>query len=245
MSVFAFEPRQSPVHRSDPRLKLLSLALFSAAALALPPWSAHAVLSGGLLLLFVAARRNPLRALSGARLFLFLAAAVVLSHALAGGRLSAGGAVQGAGVAVRFLLVVFAADLLLYSTPTSRITDVIHWLLKPVPFVNAGRLALMTGLALRHAAVLQSASRQTTDALRVRNISARSTPVRYLRILAVCLVRETVLQAEQTTDALLTRRYGDRRTPPVFSWQRSDTTAAGLVLLVIVLAVLAAAPSVP
>jgi energy-coupling factor transporter transmembrane protein EcfT len=234
---FAYEHRDTTIHRLDARVKLISLAAFSIAAVAVDPWASRAVLAAALLGGYLGARASPLRALSGARLFLVLAAAMVVSHGFAGGTFTAAGAERGARVAAGFLLVVLAAELTLTTTPTARVTDSIHWLLRPVPVVNAGRTALMAGLAIRHAVSLGRLHREITDAMSVRGVRARRTPLRAMRIIAVSLLRETILEAERTVDALAARGYADERTPPSFAAGRRELLGALTVCAVIAAAV--------
>jgi energy-coupling factor transporter transmembrane protein EcfT len=243
MRAFAFEDRDTVAHRLDPRLKLAALVVFSIAAIAIGPWTGRAVLAAGLLTACAAARINPLKALLAARLFLILAVLVVFGHSFEGGRLSAAGAEAGASVAAGFLLVVLAAELILRTTPAARVTDVIHWALRPVPGVNAGRVALMAGLALRHAVVLGDTYSRVREAFAARGITVRSRPVHNTGVLALALVRETLLQAGLTADALAARGYRDDRTPPAFSPSRADAAAAALVTLVLAAAATAHAVS--
>ncbi|MFP4566498.1 MAG: CbiQ family ECF transporter T component, partial [Spirochaetaceae bacterium] len=126
--------------------------------------------------------------------------------------------------------VVLAAELTLQTTPAGRVGDVFHWLLGPVPGVNAGRVALMAGLALRHVVVLGDLYRRVSEATAVRGIRLRRAPLRGIRIIAVSLIRETVLEAERTTDALIARGYSDDRTPPVFTPARRDAAAVALLI---------------
>lgn len=233
MKAFAFAAGDTALHRLDPRVKLLSLAVFSVAAVALGPWPSRAILTAGLCTAFAAARMNPLRALASARLFLVLAAVVVAGHAVSGGRLSPAGAEAGAAVAAGFLLVVLAAELVLRTTETARVTDVIHWLLAPVPGVNAGRIALMAGLALRHAQVLGETYDQVREAFSARGIAVRRRPLRHTAVIALALVRETVLQAGLTADALTARGYTDRRTRAELSLCRADAAAVLFVVAVV------------
>lgn len=236
LRAFAYTHRNTAVHALDPRLKLLALAAFSIAALALPAWAARGVLATALLGGYFAARLSPLRALLGARVFLALAVVVVLTHSLRGGALSASGAEAGARIASGFLLVLLAAELTMQTTPASRVTDVVHWALRPVPGVNGGRVALMAGLALRHAAVLGQSYRRVRDAMKVRGLQSRRAPVRTVRLIALALIRETVLAAERTTDALAARHYSDDRTPPAFRLRLRDALALALVAAVIAIA---------
>lgn len=233
MTGFSYTHRDTPVHALDPRVKLLALAAFSIAAVAVVPWNARAVLTAGLLAAYAAARARPLQALFAARLFLLLALAVVATHSFDGGRFTSSGALDGAQVAAGFLLVVLAAELTLQTTPAGRVADVFHWLLRPIPGVNAGRVALMAGLALRHVVVLGDLYRRTSEAMAVRGIRLRRAPLRGIRILAISLIRETVLEAEQTTDALVARGYSDDRTPPLFAPTRIDAIAIVLVATLI------------
>lgn len=245
LRAFAFEAGESALHRTDPRVKLAVLAAFSIAAVSLPEWPARAVLLATLLGAFAAAGINLLRALAAARFFLFLAAAVVLSNALSGGRISPAGAELGAQTAAGFLLVVLAAELVLRTTSAARVTDVVHWVLRPVPGVNAGRIALMAGLALRHAVVLSDTYHRVTEAMAVRGVPVRRRPLRSLHIIAVALIRDTVLEAQNTTDALVARGYRDERTPPSFRFAGRDILALVLAVLAILAAVGAARPFGP
>ncbi|MFP3959622.1 MAG: energy-coupling factor transporter transmembrane component T family protein [Spirochaetaceae bacterium] len=229
MKSFAYLPGDSCVHRLDPRVKLLLLAAFSVAAVVFDHAAPLLLLTLALFAIYAAGGYSPLRALLAARLFLFLAAAVVLSHAVDGGSLSASGAARGALFAWGFLLIVLAAELTIRTTPTERVADVLHWLLRPIPGVNAGRIALMSGIAVRHAQVLAEVHRHLTEALRARGIVPRRMPARTVRVLGLALLRETLHSAELTSDALLARGYSDDRTPPAFSPRRADAVAATLV----------------
>ncbi|MFO8065440.1 MAG: energy-coupling factor transporter transmembrane component T family protein [Spirochaetota bacterium] len=233
LTAFSYVDLDTAVHRLDPRVKLASLAVFSVTAVAVDPWAARAVLTLALLAGFAVSRLNPLKTLWSSRLFLFLAAAIVLTHGLEGGTLTLAGAERGARTAAGFLLVVLAAELTLSTTPTGRVTDVVHWALRPVPGVNAGRIALMAGLALRHAVILAAIHRRVVEAMHVRGMKTRRSPLRSVRIRAVLLLRESVLEAELTIDALAARGYADRRTPPAFSVHKADAVAAAAVAAII------------
>ena len=237
LTAFSYVDRDTVVHGTDPRVKLASLAVFSITAVAVEPWAARAVLTIALLAGFAAARINILRALWASRLFLFLAAAIILTHGLEAGSLTVAGLDRGARTAAGFLLVVLAAELMLSTTPTGRVTDVIHWALRLIPGVNAGRIALMAGLALRHAVILAAIHRRVVEAMQVRGIKTRRSPVRSVRIRAVLLLRESVLEAEQTIDALTARGYSDLRTPPAFALHKRDALAVAVVVATISLSV--------
>lgn len=239
MRPFAYTHRDTPIHTVDPRLKLLVLAAFSLAAVSLDAWAARAVLTVGLGAGLLSARIDLGATLKGARLFVVLAAAIVLFHALDGGSLTAAGAERGARVACGFLMVVIAAELTLQTTSSSRIADVLHWALAPIPRVNAGRIALMVSLSVRHATALFEVSRRIREAARVRGLHPRKRPPTYVRALSVALLRDTVLEAEQTIEALAARGYNDARTPPRF-----DPGTGDLVFAAISAACLAAAAGV-
>lgn len=248
LTAITFIKKQSPLHRLDARVKLVLVALLGlssvhAEAPGLGVLSAALIWAGFLI-------RLPLgRVLSEMRFLLLLLAAVWAVRALAtpgdalitlaGVSLSRQGAMEGALISWRLLLVAATGILFVFCTRPSAIKAAVQWLLKPLPLVPEKRVAVMLSLVVRFIPVILNQARDTLDAQRARGIENRRNPVVRLSRLAVPMLRRIFSDADQLALAMESRCYSEDRSDPALSVSPQDWLALGagvsiwlLVLLV-------------
>jgi energy-coupling factor transporter transmembrane protein EcfT len=237
LTAVGYRPGRSFPHRLDPRVKLAAAALFAFGAMGAGP-SGLGLLAGVLLAGFLAARISPLDLLADLRYFPMLLASVVLvrgwavpgppAFSAAGISFSEVGLREGALIAGRLGTVAAAGLLLVATTRIAAIRDAIVWLLRPVPGLPEGRVAVMLSLLIRFLPVILFRARETGEAQRARCVERRRNPVYRLRRFSVSLLRRVFLDADALAVAMDARCYSDFRTPPIFRFTRSDGLALAL-----------------
>lgn len=231
LSPFGYLPGDSFLHRRDVRFKLAS-SLMSVTALAAAQPAGLALFALGLAALAYA---SGLRAARFARelrylgVFLLL---VLVSRSLTepgdplwrwgGVTATREGLTAGALVVLRLILLAGTGLLFVATTRHTAIRAGIQWLLAPVPGVPQARVALMVGLMVRYLPQLHDILLRHGEALRARDGGRRLPPGRYLRHLALPVVRRTLLSADQLAVALAARGWPGERGAPVFAARRGD-----------------------
>jgi energy-coupling factor transporter transmembrane protein EcfT len=241
LNMFSFRPGRSSLHRLDARVKLLGLMLVS--LLSLGAGSVSLVVLSVLMTVLAADCGLSLVQLASELKYFFLLLLLVFVarglstpgeviwqwHALI---ISKEGIQSGILICWRLVLVIIGSLLLAVSTRTSRITGAVRWALKPVPFIDETRAALMMGLVVRFIPGLMLRAAETMDAQRARCVENRKNPVYRLRVLVIPLLKNTFIQAEELVQAMEARGYTGRRTEPKFILRRRDWVAlAALVCL--------------
>ncbi|MDZ7597741.1 MAG: energy-coupling factor transporter transmembrane component T [Desulfobacterales bacterium] len=246
LTAVAFTSGQSLLHHLDPRVKLALVALLGLAAMqAAAP--GLGLLSMALLSAGLCVRLPFVRVLGEMRYLMLLLALVWVVRGLvtpgdalitvAGVSLSRQGAIEGALICWRLLLIAAAGTLFVCSTRPAAIKAAAQWLLKPVPLVPEKRVAVMLSLVVGFIPVILNQTRETLDAQRARGIENRRNPAARLARLAIPVLRRIFADAEKLTLAMESRCYSEDRSDPALSAGRRDwlALAAGLSLWLLVL----------
>lgn len=244
LNTFSFRPGRSSLHRLDARVKLLGLILLSMLSIGVGSVSL-AVLSVLLIVLAADCGLSLVRLAGELKYFIFLLLLIFVARALSTPgeviwnwhalNVTREGLLGGLLVCWRLVIVIVGSLLLVISTRVSRITGAVRWALRPVPFINETRVALMMGLVVRFIPGLMLRAVETLDAQRARCVENRVNPVYRLRVLAIPLLKNIFLEADELVQAMEARGYTGVRTEPEFNLRRGDWIAlAGLVFLTLV-----------
>ena len=245
---FHYRSGSSVLHRLDVRMKLLLLALFSAAGL-------H-VNSAGLLLLGL-----PLLALAGfsrvapslhsreLRGLGLLLGVVFVARTIStdGAALLSMGTVvvsregvrDGLQVCLRLILVFLMGSMLAASTRPADVKAGVQWFLDPLPFIPAERVGTMLGLIVRFIPLIFEEVSRTMDAQRARAVENRRNPVYRMVMFGIPLLRRVLETSDRLALAMEARGYSESRTGPELRAGRRDwaALAAGGCWLALVMAV--------
>ncbi|PZN09177.1 energy-coupling factor transporter transmembrane protein EcfT [Thermaerobacter sp. FW80] len=195
-----YVPGDSPLHRLDPRTKVVLLAAYSLVLFLVRQWAAYGVLAGFVLGAAVLARLPLAGVLGGMRPMLWLVGLTLVLNLVAVpgdplltlGPLVATqqGLELGLRLAVRLLLLVTAAALLTLTTSPIALTDGLEALLRPLGRrVPAHELAMMMTIALRFIPTLAEEAERIMKAQMARGAQFhRGGPLRRLRALVPLLV---------------------------------------------------------
>lgn len=251
-----YVPADSPLHRMDPRSKLILIFMFVCVV-----FVANNALTYGTLLLytFVMAfsSKVPIRfILGGLKPVLWLIVFTFLLHLFLtkDGELLfqwgwftvyEGGVRMGVFISLRFFLLILMTSLLTLTTTPIEITDGLETLLGPLKRLNfpVHELALMMSISLRFIPTLMQETDKIMKAQTARGVDFSSGPIKE-RIKAIIpllvpLFISSFKRAEELAVAMEARGYkgGEGRTKyRQLSWQALDTVM--LLLLVAVTAVL-------
>jgi energy-coupling factor transporter transmembrane protein EcfT len=240
LSVFAYRQGDSVAHRLDPRIKLISISLLSAAILAAQ--AAGLFVATGLIIGATIYCRVSLRQIGHElRWLLFMLVAVWGIRALVtpGETLfswsvfsvSRTGVLTGAIICWRWVIIVFLGLTVSVTTRTEDIRAAVEWFLRPFPWLSPHRIGTMIGLLIRFIPVILTHAREMGAAQRARCVENRKNPLYRLRVLALPLLRRTFVTADYLTMAMEARCYGRRRTAHAWHFGRED----GIVLVGMVL----------
>lgn len=246
LTAVAYTRGGSPLHRLDARVKLALVALLGLATV--QATAAELGLLSAALLGAARVTGLPLgRVLRELRYLLALLAVVWIARGLAipgdalisaaGISLSRQGAIEGALICWRLLLVAAAGILFVFSTPPAAVKAAAQWVLKPVPLVPEKRVAVMLSLVVGFIPVILNQSRETLDAQRARGIENRRNPVLRFARLAIPVLRRIFSDAEKLALAMESRCYSEDRSDPALSAGRGDwlALAAGVSLGLLVI----------
>ena len=247
LNIFSFRPGRSRLHRLDARVKLLALMLLS--LLSLRAGSVFVAIFSILLAVLAADCGLSLLRLARELKYFFLLLLLVFAarslstpgeaiwqwHVIS---ITREGVLAGVLICWRLGIVIIAGLLLVVSTRTSHITGAVRWYLRPVPFINEIRVALMMGLVVRFIPGLLLRAGETADAQRARCVENRKNPIYRLRVLVIPLLRNTFLEADELVRAMEARGYTGRRTEPEFSMHPGDWIALILLLFIFIMVIL-------
>jgi energy-coupling factor transporter transmembrane protein EcfT len=245
---FHYRSGSSLLHRLDVRIKLVLLALFSAAGL-------HVSGAGlpllGLPLLAVARNSRVVPSASSRELrwLGLLLAVVFVARALSPdgtALLSLGtvvvsreGVLDGLQVCLRLVLVFLMGSMFVASTRPGDVKTGVQWFLGPLPFIPAERVATMLGLIVRFIPLIFEEISHTMDAQRARAVENRRNPVYRMVAFGIPLLRRVFETSDRLVLAMEARCYTESRTGPELRTGRRDwaALAAGsgwLALLLVV-----------
>ena len=239
MTVFSFRTGRSLIHRMDVRFKLFFLIMISMTSLQTGVIGLVGLtLAFTGLVFYLRIRFFPL--IRAVRYFLLLLAVIFAARVLSAagepvGQVSgiAGlreGVYQGAQVCLRLWLLVLLGLSFIATSRPSEIRSAVAWCLKPVPWVNGGRVATMLSLVIRFIPLIFDQAAKTGDAQRARGIENRKNPFYRLKKFALPFMRRTFEDADRLAVAMEARCYSEERTGHAFSAQRLDWLALLAVL---------------
>lgn len=161
ITIGQYLPGDSPIHRLDPRVKLVLVLIFMFTAFLVDTFQGYGLYM--LLILFVTWQAQvPLdRLWKGLKpIFLILVFTFLINVAFTPGKIiwswwifsvSDEGLIRAAFIAIRLILLVLGTSLLTLTTSPLELTDGIAWLLKPLDFTGfpSHVIAMMISIALR------------------------------------------------------------------------------------------------
>ena len=241
LTLWAYRPGDSLLHRLDPRFGLLMLILLSLTVLRTGPAGLLAFTFGcmAIIIHLGIGFRQLMRDLRyAAVLLLFIVAArslVTTGEPLLtsfGLPLTREGLLTGGLIAWRLLIIILFGAIFMLSARPSGIKSAIEWYLTPVPLIPQARVGMMLGLLLRFIPVIFRQSGEISDAQRARGVKSVKNPIRRLIILVVPLLRKVFLTADDLSIAMAARGYCEDRTAPLLKARPADWCAlTGCILI--------------
>ncbi len=217
---FHYQPRRSPLHAIDPRVKLPLFLLLVATILHSGPVGL-ALLSLAFLLAIVSTRLPARRLLEELKLFILLLVLMFIARSIAsepGPIISAGpitlarsAVTAGALLVWRLGLLLLYGTLLAATTRSSHLQAAVAWYLSPFPFLPRARIATMVGLTISLIPLIFDSYNEISDAQRARCVQGIRNPVRRLAQLSVPLILKTFGRADTLASAIESRCYNDAR----------------------------------
>jgi biotin transport system permease protein len=189
--------RDSVIHTLAPGVKMLALALWALALIAVDDWRVLAAVLTAVLCLFVVARLPAREVVAQLRPVLFLALFFFAVHALLVSWQS------GLVTVLRFTILVSLAVVITLTTRVSDMVDALESALRPLRFIgiNPAKISLMISLAIRFVPLLVDLVREIRAAQQSRGLERSVTAI------AVPLIVKTLRMASVLTDAIEARGY--------------------------------------
>lgn len=217
---FHYQPRHTPLHRIDPRVKLPLFLLVVAVILHSGPIGL-ALLTVAFLLGIASTRLPVHRLFEELKLFALLLLLMFIARSVAsepGPVISAGpitlakSAVAAGGLLVwRLGLLLLYGTLLAATTRSSHLQAAVAWYLSPFPFLPRARIATMVGLTISLIPLIFDSYNEISDAQRARCVQGIRNPVRRLAQLSIPLILKTFGRADTLSSAIESRCYNDER----------------------------------
>lgn len=246
-------PADSPVHRSDPRIKVLAVLALSILFLQVgaPGLAAAAILLMGLSLTGKIGWGMLLRTTRPVWPFfiviflihtLFTPGSPILPFTSGPFTISYEGLYEGAIQVARFVLLVLAASLLTMTTSLSDLSMGLEWLLRPLKMIgiSSHNIALMVNMALRFFPTLQEEMKNINEAQLARganfNPGRLSGKIRSMVFIATPLTLNILRRSDELVEAMEARGYqpGPRTYLRELAFTKTDYTALGLVSLAVI-----------
>jgi energy-coupling factor transport system permease protein len=221
-----YYPVQSPVHRLDPRVKLLSVVLYIVGIFFIQKFIGFAVVALFLLVAIACSRVPLMKVLRSVRavLFLVLFTAIISVLFYSGGgeeplwawgiiKIYKGGLLSAARMALRLVFLVLGPSLLTLTTTPVELTDGLESLLKPLALIKlpVHELAIIMSIALRLIPTLTEETEKIMNAQKARcadfdtgNIFKRA---KSLIPILIPLFVSSFRRADELADAMDSRCY--------------------------------------
>lgn len=242
----------SPVHRSDPRIKLLAVLAVSilllrvdqtgliGVAVFLLALSQLANIGWGML--FKTTR--PVWVLFSLLFLvyvLFTPGNHVFSFSTGPFKISYEGLYEGLMQVGRFMLMILAASLLTMTTSLSELTMALEWLLRPLSRVgiSSHNIAFMVNMALRFFPTLQEEMKNIKEAQLARGADSKpgslGGKMRYMVFIATPLIMNILRRSDQLVEAMEARGYqpGPRTYLCEFTFTKADFGKMLLITVII------------
>lgn len=232
IEILHYHPGSSPLHRLDPRLKILLMLLYITVILT----GSAACRAGTTLLMLIGSRTAGLHPLAFRRelkIFGVLAGVIFISRFVGAIPAAApeAAALAAGAAAWKFLLIVWLGILFTAVMDPVEFHSVVRWLLRPVPGIPAGRLAAQTSFTLVLLPRLLDAAHEIREARRARGIENRKNPRRRLRTLVYPLFEKLLTDMEEFSLALEARCYNENLVRVRFRLDRADLLWWGFLIL--------------
>ncbi|MGP4082529.1 energy-coupling factor transporter transmembrane component T family protein [Pseudalkalibacillus sp. R45] len=247
-------PGNSPIHRMDPRAKLVAVFIYVIIVFLANNWASYAFL-GIFTIATALLSRVPISfIIKGLKPILWIILFTMILHLFMTKEgpvlvdfgwtaIHEGGVVQGVFIALRLLFLILLTSLLTLTTTPIDITDGIESLLDPLKKVKfpVHEFALMMSISLRFIPTLLQETEKIMKAQSARGAEFSSGPIKE-RIkafvpLLVPLFISAFKRAEDLALAMEARGYrgGEGRTKlRILKWQVIDTLALSMVAVLII-----------
>jgi len=249
ITIGQYYPANSPVHRLDPRIKIIAVALYLAALFLADDYRSYGVITL-ISLLLILLSRIPLRTVAKSLkpIFIFVLLTAGLHLFLTEGtviwqwrflKVTGEGLDQGIFMTLRIILLIAISSLLTYTTTPIALTDGLERLLKPLQPLGlpAHELAMMMTIALRFVPTLLEETDKIMKAQQSRGANFRQGSLRKRLPMVVALLVPLFLsafrRAEELALAMEARGYhgGEGRTRMrVLRLKASDGAALTVML---------------
>jgi len=206
----------SPVHRLDPRGKLLALAFFIVSVfLVRSPWG-FLIMASFIVGVIFLSHLSPKLILRGLRPMIWLFASIMLLHILftgGGFRPTWEGFYNGIEVGCRFLLIVLGANVLTLTTVPLRLADGMARMLSPLRKVGipVHQLPIMAVIILHFIPTLFADAEKLMLTQKARGVQLKGNNVlrklKTLMLILVPLLRSSFRQADELAMGMESRCY--------------------------------------
>jgi energy-coupling factor transporter transmembrane protein EcfT len=134
------------------------------------------------------------------------------------------------------MIVILTGLSFVFTTRSSEIKAAVEWMLKPIPWVLAKRIAIMLSLIARFIPVIFEQAKKTAEAQRARGVENRKNPIYRLKMFGIPLMRRVFERADKLALAMEARCYSENRTDALLSSNIRDWIAlAGVVCLCLII----------
>ncbi len=212
---FHYRPGNSLLHRIDLRIKLPFLLIFSL-VLIKPSLLKLLILSGILLILSLPGRKSRLP-------FRLSPAMWIMPLLIFGGNFFSlynlpGGSIALAAPAAcirmaAFLLVLYMGQLFISTSDPLELPSALYSLLKPLPFIRAGRICSILGLSLSLLPLILNEAREIREAMTSRGGWSARRPLKNMIFMGLPLLNGILVKASALSEAMESRLYDEENLP--------------------------------
>lgn len=252
ITIGQYYPAQSPVHRLDPRTKIIAVMIYLVALFLAKDYPAYGAITGislGLILMSKIPLRTVIKGLKPIIIFIFLTA--LLHLFLTDGtviwhwrflKITQEGLDQSIFMTLRLILLIAISSLLTFTTTPIALTDGLERLLNPLKIIGvpAHELAMMMTIALRFVPTLLEETDKIMKAQQSRGANFRQgsllKKVPMVIALLVPLFLSAFRRAEELAMAMEARGYhgGEGRTRlRVLHLGPRDAVALGVMIIIL------------
>ena len=225
--ILSYVPGTSPLHKLDPRTKLVALMVTSILILQIVTFSKLVLfIAFFVLLAYLSGVRTGVFVHSIRPMLVFFTFIFLMHLLMTEGtpifqigiiRPTFEGLTMGTLITTRFVLLILFASLLTATTRSTMITNGIERLLRPLPLKSFGLssfdIATMMSLSIRFVPVLLDNARQIRHAQIARGLDIRHNMFRTASTTITPMIRESVSTADELATAMESRCYqGNIRT---------------------------------
>ncbi len=210
--LFSYIPGTSPVHRVDPRVKVLLLPVVG--SFLFKTGLTGILISGAFIIVSLGMARIPLvRFLVQLKmfygLFLFIGFIYLFKGFVSG---FTGTGLTAPGLLIlRIMFAVLLGHIIISTTTCGKIRDAFVWLLFFLPGRIRFSLALMLSTTLAFVPLLFQQARDTREAQLARCIESSGKPIRKIMVFAAALIIDTAGKSEDISCALESRSLSEKR----------------------------------